>query len=266
MKQRLTHLIAILALGFGVYGIFNEMFATPPEPTAPVAHVEAPENKVRVWRVASSVKRGDNFSPNVLQAEILPESEVGYALIDLPYSKGAVYRHRVKQGELLSPDDLITPDDPDYIDAIIKLGMTPFPLAIEQRHIIAAGVKAGDFIDILSLTSLSQNMAQRDSVESPRAANIDVKPLLNQVRVLAVQGKTYDDQELAHYGADEASTLVTLVLEIPHQFISKMTLARRLSALEIYKSRQQMYLPEAQTKDILPGYQGIVELRGSRRG
>ncbi|MDC5839079.1 Flp pilus assembly protein CpaB [Vibrio europaeus] len=265
MKQRLTHLIALVALGVGVYGIFSEMFASPLEPQT-VVQTEAPQNKIRVWRVTENVKRGQNFSPDLLEAEVVLENEAHYALADLPYSKGAVYRHRVKSGSLLTDDDLITPDDPDYIDAIIKHGMTPFPLAVEQRHIIAAGVKAGDFIDILSLTSLQQNMAQRDSVESPRAANIDVKPLLTQVRVLAVQGKTYDDQELAHYGADEASTLVTLVLEIPHPFISKMTLARRLSALEIYKSRQQMYLPEAQTKDILPGYQGIVELRGSRRG
>ena len=65
---------------------------------------------------------------------------------------------------------------------------------------------------------------------------------------------------------DFPCNFVTLVLEIPHRFISKMTLARRLSALEIYKSKSNSQIPNAQTKDILPGYQGIVEMRGARRG
>jgi|GEM_PF-2122870 len=264
MKQRFTHLLAILALGVGVYGVFNEVFATKPAPTE-IEQVAVPERKVRVWLANTTIERGENFSAELVEAEMRLEDEADYALLDLPYSKGAVFRHRVRPGEMLTSDDLITPDNPDYVDTIIKPGMSAFPLAMEQRHIIAAGVKAGDFIDILALTSLQQNMAQRDSVQSPRDANIDVKPLLNQVRVLAVRGKTYDNQDLIHYSQDEASAMVTVVLEIPHRFISKMTLARRLSALEIYKSRSQMYLPEAQTKDILPGYQGIVELRGSRR-
>ncbi|SON51891.1 Flp pilus assembly protein CpaB [Vibrio tapetis] len=264
MKQRFTHLLAILALVVGVYGVFNEVFATKPEPTA-FEHVEVPERKVRVWLANQTIERGSNFSAKLVEAEMRLEDEADFALLDLPYSKGAVFRHRIRPGEMLTPDDLITPDNPDYVDTIISNGMSAFPLAMEQRHIVAAGIKAGDFIDILALTSLQQNMARRDEVESPRDANIDVKPLLNQVRVLAVRGKTYDDQDLIHYSQDEASTMITLVLEIPHKFISKMTLARRLSALEVYKSRNQMYLPEAQTKDILPGYQGIVELRGSRR-
>ncbi|USD67755.1 Flp pilus assembly protein CpaB [Vibrio sp. SCSIO 43136] len=265
MRQRITHLFAILALAVGVYGIFNEVFATKPEADN-ITQVEPQETKLRIWVANQSIRKGDNFDPEQLDAQMRLESEVGYALLDLPYSKGAVFRHGIRAGEVLTADDLITPEDPDYVETIIKPGMVPYPLAMASRHIVAAGVKAGDYIDILSLTSLQQNMAQRDSLESPRAANVDVKPLLNRVRVLAVQGKTYDDQELSHYSVDETSTLVTLVLEIPHDFISRMTLARRLSALEIYKSRNQTQLPQAQTKDILPGYQGIVELRGSRRG
>ncbi|OZS41402.1 Flp pilus assembly protein CpaB [Photobacterium sanguinicancri] len=264
MKQRITYLFALLALGVGLYGVFTELF----KPEAPVVvQQQGPIiKKVKVWLATANIQKGQNFNTGLLSSEQRLEEEADFALLDLPYNQGAVFRHNVKSGEMLTQEDLITPDQPDYIDTIISAGMTPFPLAVEQRHIIAAGVQAGDYIDILALTSLQQNMSSSDRVESPRAANIDVKPLLNRVRVLAVQGKTYDDQDLVNYGTDEASTFVTLVLEIPHRFISKMTLARRLSALEIYKSKTNSRIPNAQTKDILPGYQGIVEMRGSRRG
>ncbi|MGF1691808.1 Flp pilus assembly protein CpaB [Photobacterium kagoshimensis] len=264
MKQRITYLFALLALGVGLYGVFTELFK--PEQQVTVQQQAPVEKKVKVWLATADIKKGQNFTTDELASEMRLERDADFALLDLPYNQGAVFRHNVKLGEMLTQEDLITPDQPDYIDTIISAGMTPFPLAVEQRHIIAAGVQAGDYIDILALTSLQQNMSSSDRVESPRAANIDVKPLLNRIRVLAVQGKTYDDQDLVNYGADEASTLVTLVLEIPHRFISKMTLARRLSALEIYKSKAASRIPNAQTKDILPGYQGIVEMRGSRRG
>ncbi|WP_261857210.1 Flp pilus assembly protein CpaB [Photobacterium sanguinicancri] len=264
MKQRITYLFALLALGVGLYGVFTELV----KPDVPVVvQQQGPIiKKVKVWLATSEITKGQNFSTGLLTSEQRLEKNADFALLDLPYNQGAVFRHNIKQGQMLTQEDLIMPDNPEYIDTIINPGMTPFPLAVEQRHIIAAGVQAGDYIDILALTSLQQNMSSSDRVESPRAANIDVKPLLNRVRVLAVQGKTYDDQELVNYGADDASTFVTLVLEIPHRFISKMTLARRLSALEIYKSKSNSQIPNAQTKDILPGYQGIVEMRGARRG
>ncbi|EOU2462862.1 Flp pilus assembly protein CpaB [Vibrio navarrensis] len=265
MKQRLTQILALLALGVGVYGIVSEMLFANPQSVETI-QVLPEEQKVRVWRLATEVLSGESFRAEQVLADGLNESDAGQLLSELPYGQGAVFRHPLKTGHLLQRDDLIFPSEPDYIDTIMQPGMTSFPLSIDARNFVAGGIKAGDYIDILSLTSLEQNLAQQDNYGALQALSIDVKPLLSQVRVLAIQGRTYDDQAVAQYETAMGSEQVTLVLEIPHAFISKMTLAKRLSALEVYKSRHQQALPHAQTKDILPGYQGIVELRGARRG
>ncbi|USH05081.1 Flp pilus assembly protein CpaB [Grimontia kaedaensis] len=254
MSQRLFFIIAMLSIGIGVLGL-SGVFQTQPSTASPVSHISYQVAQLKEPLKKGQILESGNFRYFRINEETALEKGVSYNT-DISINPGMVAKRSISTKEYLSQNDFINPDDPGYVDAVIKTGMIPYSLTIEKKMFIGSGISVGDKVDIMILTSDDQNIGESSRnkfIESFRT--LSVSPLLQNVRILAID--------------EENNELLPLTIELDRAQVAKMVIARRIGILEVIKSTDKFLRPSlglsADTHDVLPNFKSVTEIRGQQR-
>ena len=262
MKTKLIIAVATLAIVFGLYGLAGNLQAAPANNSVPVIKQE---NKIKIWFVTHDIQSGERVKRSDLQIKIIPESEANQLGIsediDLKFVKGAVYSRSITAEQVIYLEDIIAPQDADFIELVLKKNRIPFAITIANSDIIGGLINYGSYVDIVALTSTGNEYPGQSSPgESGKIKSISVSPVLMGIKVLQVQNTGLDVSKLS-YKIDK----INLILELTQKQVAKLTIAKRIAELQVHKSIGNTQASElsADAGDILTGYRAVKEFRAN---
>ena len=295
MHNKWIFIFAFLAVALGLMGLSKHWLA-PTEPmntngeTSLTANTVSPPaiEMVKVWRSKVMLQPGQALKAMQFIAETMPLAQAKREQLkhgQLNFIAGSVSGASIESQALLFEQNIISPTHPEYINLVLKPGMTPYPFQLNAFSIYGGQIKVGDHIDVITLTSKNNNIANSGRISD--LSDVAVSPLLIGRRVLAVFSDEASNQSKAkqssagkaiteaaelvggresfNFFADEPDRKITLVMELSRQDAAKMAIAKRIGIIEIYKSsgRATALETRAATKDVLPDYKTITEFRGN---
>ncbi|MCL6268528.1 Flp pilus assembly protein CpaB [Sansalvadorimonas sp. 2012CJ34-2] len=207
------------------------------------------------WRVKQTVQVGEEITSERLLPVIIDQIEAQkYGVTSkerFTLVKGSLAASPMKAGSIVTENQVVQPDHPNYIDLLIKPGMIPYPLEFKGSNGYPLILSPGDKVDVVMISSLNQNLAMKDAVD--QFEGLSVAPLLKARKVLRVgpDGKGMT--------GEEASTII--VLELTRKELSQLMLAKRMGVLDIHKTTDGT-LPQIRAGDVLPDFSSVTELRG----
>lgn len=274
MKKKLISITAMVAIAIGLYGAAGEMLATPDE--AKPEHVVVPESTLKVWFAQQEIKAGDPVSRDVLALKSILESEANHLGISedikLEFVKGAVFDRAILVGEAVFPEEIITPQDIEFIDLVIKKDRIPFAIKVKPNDIIGGLIKYGSYIDILAFSDVGENLAANSTTSASKTfKSMSVSPVLMEVKVLQVRNsgarsKGVTEELKEDLNLETKSTELSLVLELTRKQLAKLTIAQRVAELQIHKSIGDYDATDLTSNagDVLPYYKAIKEFRADK--
>ncbi|MFA1562335.1 Flp pilus assembly protein CpaB [Aliivibrio fischeri] len=251
MKIKIIVAFALLAIGFGFYGLIKNSYFKEEV----VLHKKEVVF-INVWYLKENIKKGERLNRHQLAMKKIPEPQALKAGIaenyTLTFEDNPVYKKDLNKGEYVLDNDIISSKQDGYIDFIISKDAVPYPIVIEDKSIIGGVINDGDYIDILALTSKNTD---RRSVNSDQF--VSISPVLNNIKILMVKRVTEKET---------GNEITTLILELMRNQTVKLMVAERISEIEIYKSVGKYDASElhADAGDILDDFNAITEFRGSK--
>lgn len=217
---RVVLLLALaLVVALVLRGIFAGAAAPPPEPKTALAVASA--------RLAEGtlIKADDLTWREVLESEV-KKGELTRA--EAPRLNGAVVRHGVDEGAVITQRDVVFPDAPGFLAAALQPGMRAVSVAIDDVSGNAGLTLPGDRVDLILTHNLGSGSDMRTG--PPRVAS---ETVLAAVRVIAV-GQTLrapdPDSAAAKAGSGAARTVT---LEVTPRDAESVTVASRLGQLSL---------------------------------
>ncbi|MBE4579481.1 Flp pilus assembly protein CpaB [Vibrio navarrensis] len=263
MNSKLTLLIAVFAIGAGVYGLMpaNRTKVQVVEPTAAVA----PQPKTcKVYLAKQPLTKGQPVYQEDWQIEIWQEARCYGAGIDNDMtmslsgdSARRFARRDIAAQEVLYSSLFVTPDSPDYLDYLVDGNKVPYPIEVETRSIVGGIVSPGTYVDILALSSQKQNLANESKVSQSSLQNLTLSPVMTHIKVLKLAEPETKTKE-------EGKSV--LVLELTRKQVATLIIAQKISQLAVHKSTDSAQ-PEdlsANTADVLADFHSIKEFRATK--
>ncbi|MBF9002238.1 Flp pilus assembly protein CpaB [Vibrio nitrifigilis] len=254
MNIKLMIVIAIIAIGVGVYGMNHRKIISPSTPK-----VEVKEKTIAVYVAKKQLQPGDSITSQTISIENWSETKARSqgitGAISINYSLDPVAKVIIEPGTVISKSSFAIATDVDYIDFIINEGMTPYPLQVESKSIIGGVIRTNSFVDIMALASGSQNLANDRSIKSYK--DVSLSPILTNIKVLKI---SEEKSGAKGKSADEKSTLI---LEVTPKQVATLTIAQRIAQLEIHQSVKGATAKDlsANAGDVLESYHAIREFR-----
>ncbi|WP_305460607.1 hypothetical protein [Photobacterium leiognathi] len=142
----------------GLFGVANNYLAKPPPATATSTPVitEKPTVTYTVWRAKHTLNKGQAISANDVTRELMSEKEAHSNGINkditLDFNSTTLLNTAIKSGDLVLPENQVTPKQAGYLTLITREGMTLYPLTINTNNLIDNYIQPGDFIDIMAIS------------------------------------------------------------------------------------------------------------------
>lgn len=269
MNLRMLVPLALIAVGAGLYGLSGKLLTSNLPQEEPMAQMseESEEETVRVWLAKQDLLPGQFVTAEHLQATMvtysearlhgLNENEEGVIPdVSIDFVNGLVAGSNLKAEQWVTNADFVTPKQNGYIELTISEGMVPYAIEVDPDTIVGGLITHGSYVDIIALSSVSQNLAAESNVRDFKS--ISISPVLMAIRVLKVQKEEKPATKVA-----PAMTEVSLILELSRKQIAKLVIAKKIALLEIHKSIgvEQAEELQANTGDVLPTYRAIKEFR-----
>ncbi|WED26087.1 Flp pilus assembly protein CpaB [Vibrio sp. DW001] len=252
MNFRILIPVALIAIGAGLYGLSGNLIKQDAEQN--VVDVVEDVNMITVWKAKEDIKRGQMVTRTQFYVTKVTEPEANdngiTEDVEIEFVRGEVSSKDISSDGWVTQLDLIKPDQDGYIDLIIADNMVPYGVKVDSDTIIGGVITHGSLIDVVALSSLSQNLASSDKVQPIQT--VFFSPILIAVKVLKVEQNVLEDD-----------TEVSLVLELTRKQLAKLVIAKKIAQLEFHKSvgAEQAELLQANSGDILPTYRAIKEFR-----
>ncbi|SAL81461.1 Flp pilus assembly CpaB [Caballeronia arvi] len=139
--------------------------------------------------------------------------------------KGALLRHPVESGAVLTSADVILPNAPGFLAATLKPDMRAVSVAVDDVSGNAGLIQPGDYVDLL----LTQQMDRR--TDSPDLA-VSSETVVEHVRVLAV-GSEINRPKINGDAAEAIARARTVTLEVTPRMGEVVAVAARLGSLSL---------------------------------
>ncbi|WP_250474030.1 Flp pilus assembly protein CpaB [Caballeronia sp. GAFFF1] len=139
--------------------------------------------------------------------------------------KGALLRHPVTSGTILTGDDVILPSAPGFLAATLKPEMRAVSVAVDDVSGNAGLIQPGDYVDLL----LTQQMDRR--TDSPDLA-VSSETVVEHVRVLAV-GSEIKRPKNNGAAPETVTPARTVTLEVTPRMGEVVAVAARLGSLSL---------------------------------
>ncbi|EDP59397.1 Flp pilus assembly protein CpaB [Vibrio sp. AND4] len=266
MRSRLVLLVAIVALIVGALGVID-LFKSEPQAitTAPVTSNKK-EKYVSVWMTTEVYEKGNAIKAQGVVKQQLPLSKALKLGIredtQISFSPSALLNRGLAQGEVVLPEYQVNPDQPGYIDLLIKDGMTLYPLKVSTQNLIKGYIRPGTFIDILTVSSPNANLAT--GAEKPkRFKGVKASMFLKHVKVLNIGNDEKDKNPVSARSPSKEESLTTVIIEVKPDDLARLALAQQTLHIEVYRSQTYNQPEYAEVRNIIDNYTGIDELRGN---
>ncbi|MCC8255146.1 Flp pilus assembly protein CpaB [Vibrio campbellii] len=266
MRSRLVLIVAIVALIVGALGVID-LFKSDPQPIATAAVVEnTNEEYVAVWMTTEAYEKGHAISAQGVVKQQLPLNEA-LALgvredAQISFSPSILLNRSLDLGDIVLPEYQVSPGQPGYIDLLVTEGMTLYPLEVSDQNLINDYIRPGSFIDILTVSSPNDNLAQ--NIDKPkRFKGVKASMFLKHVKVLNIGDDAKGDSSVTARSPSKENGLTTVVIEVKPDDLAKLALAQRTMHIEIYRSQTYNKPEYAEVRNVIDNYTGIEELRGN---
>ncbi|RJX68446.1 Flp pilus assembly protein CpaB [Vibrio sinensis] len=259
MRSKLFIFIAIMAIGAGLFGVF---FQNKTLPTIENKITEAPQVFYKIYRISQpKVTQGQVVKMSDFEIVSLQEVEANKLGINsdalFEYEPGSVYRNDMLQDQTVYPSNLIPPSSPEYIDLIISKNNVPYPVKVSPDSIVGGIISAGTHVDVLALTGVGGFDSE---LSERKKQTISLTAVLTNIKVLKVEKR-----EIKSGSANKNQLENYLILELDRKQVAVLTIAKKISQIEIHKSIGN-YKPseiQADSGDVLPDFKAIKELRAA---
>ncbi|NQZ51289.1 MAG: pilus assembly protein CpaB [Moritella sp.] len=264
MNSKVIFIVAFLAVVSGIYGVVDILFLTTEKVDVPAQVAAVKEERyVTFWRAKQSLIKGESLVVSMVQREQVLLSEA-LALgikqdVTLDFQPSTLMNTQVNAGELVFVEYQTGKEQAGYLDLLIIDGMTLYPLTISSKNLISGYIKPGDSIDILAISSPNMNLSNTTN-ELEIFAGVTASLLLEKVRVMSVNKN--DSDIINPRMSSDGNSELTIVIEVKPDDLGRLALAQRTMYLEIVRSQTYLQPPYADVSDIIPNYNGVVELRG----
>lgn len=141
---------------------------------------------------------------------------------------GGLLRHETKAGELLRARDVISPDAPGFLAAVLKPGMRAVSVPVDNVSGNAGLIQPGDYVDMI----LVQESKGGNNLDSQRARSVVSETVVEKVRVIAVGSVFQQQSEVAKVGPKSAPAR-TVTIEVMPRAAEAVTVAARLGTLSL---------------------------------
>lgn len=258
MKKIVLLIVAGTAILFGLYGLAGSLSAKPADNTAK----EIQEPTIHVWKFSRSAQIGQELERSDVELVNLPESQANRLGVSddmtFNFEKGAVFLDAVKAGDVAFSEHWITPSQDGYVDVIIAPNRVPYAIKVQPEAIVGGVISHGSTVDVLALSLPTQFSLETAETEANRKRNMFVTPVLTGVKVLQVNKNAVEATR-----SSPAITEVNLILELTRKQVATLTVAKRISELEVHKSIGQYQQSDlhADAGDVLSNFKSIVEFR-----
>jgi pilus assembly protein CpaB len=265
MKSKVLMVMSLLLLGVALIGLMSSYFSAP---AVKDTKSEARAINYEVWVAKSAITLGQKVKREDLRLKVIPQDEAFekgiQADIKLQFVAGMVANTSLSEDQIVMPENITRPDQDGYFNLVMTPGSVPFPISVRPESIIGGVIHSGSKIDVLALTSMSQNLANQENIRD--FSSISLAPVLMGVSVLQVNsggkdglvGKLEDSM-----GDSDKNTKVGLILELTPKQVATITIARHIAGLEVHLSTG-LTLPSelsANAGDVMSGYRSIREFR-----
>lgn len=259
MKKIILLSISGMAILFGLYGLAGSL--TKPQPQPVDKAVEA-EKIIVLWQLKHDVVKGQTVTRDDIELKRVKESQANALGVEkdmvLEFESGSIYRQPLRQGDLAFPERIIAPDEEGYVDLVIAPNRVPYTIKVQPELIVGGVITNGSNIDVLSLSLPTEYSIETAENEAVRKRNMFVTPILIGVKVLQVNKSLVEGSRNT-----PPVTEVSLTLELTRKQVATLTVAKRISELEVHKSigeYQQSDL-HADAGDVLSNFKSVVEYR-----
>jgi len=264
MNSKIIFIVAFLAIVSGIYGVVDVFFLTTEKvEKQTLVQAEPQHTYITLWRAKQPLIKGENLTAGMLQREqVLLSDALALGIkqdVALDFQSSTLMNTPVKTGELVFVEYQTNKEQPGYLDLLIVDGMTLYPLTISSKNLISGYIKPGDNIDIMAISSPKTNLSNTTN-ELEIFEGVTASLLLTKVRVMSVN--TNDADVISPQMSSEANSELTIVIEVKPDDLGRLALAQRTMYLEIVRSQTYQQPPYADVSDIVPHYNGVVELRG----
>ncbi|SAK78899.1 Flp pilus assembly CpaB [Caballeronia hypogeia] len=169
--------------------------------------------------------RDEDLGWKALPANQMPPNAIVSGAPNALDIKGALLRHPVEEGAVLTAADVILPSAPGFLAATLKPDMRAVSVAVDDVSGNAGLIQPGDYVDLL----LTQQMDRR--TDSPDLA-VSSETVVEHVRVLAV-GSEIQRPKLNGDTAEAVTRARTVTLEVSPRMGEVVAVAARLGSLSL---------------------------------
>jgi pilus assembly protein CpaB len=268
VNSKLIFIIAFCAIVFGLYGVSNLLLnSEQPAPVQIVKTVQPTVKKLQVYFAKTSLNPGEKVTLAQLKKQILEEPKANQLGISedtvLALKSGTVSNTTLAPGDVVTADMLVGPDDDGYLDLVIEDNYVPYAIKVDRSAVAGGVINSGTLVDILAIASTEQNLATNPRISSYKS--LSISPLIMAVKVLQVKRSN-----IAETRSNPATEEVHLILQLTRKQIAKLTIAKRITLLEVQKSagiETDLRLRESELKanagDVIAEYKAITSYRAN---
>ncbi|MFA0566060.1 Flp pilus assembly protein CpaB [Vibrio sp. 10N.222.51.C8] len=265
MRSRLAIIIALIAIGLGVYGLLLN-----PNDNQTKNAVTSPKKEdvyVQVWRAKTDLDRGKPVSSEqVVREQVLLDLALEKGVrsdVELDFSPSTLLNRNITAGRLVMPEFQVAKGNAGYIDLLISDGKEPFPLQVSRENLVAGYIRPGVFVDILAISSPQDNLSVEEA--TIEYTGVHAKHLLRNAKVLGVEQNEESDSLIRADTQASQEDAIIIILEIDPTDIARLSIAEKTMHLEVYRSYEYEKPVQADVRNVIENYSGVAELRGASR-
>ena len=141
---------------------------------------------------------------------------------------GVLIRKSVLAGAVITNRDIIRPDAPGFLAAVLKPGARAVSVPVDNVSGNAGLIQPGDYVDMI----LVQAARNRDDLDSERARSVVSETVVENVRVIAV-GSVFQHQPEGIEVRKNPQAARTVTIEVTPRAAEAVTVAARLGTLSM---------------------------------
>lgn len=225
------------------------------------------ERKVRVYLLREDKELGSDITRKDVSinwiSEPVAEANAITAELKIDFTKKVLARTNLHEGDILFPESLVTNSDEDYLDFIILPDHIPYPFEVDSNSVVGGVIRESSKIDILALSSNSENLASQEQLSSRSFTGVALTPVLININVLKIETATPDTNTVKRQSLGQEVNKSALILELTPKQVATLTVAKKIAQLVVHKSLgiQSRKELSADAGDILENYKAIKEFR-----
>jgi pilus assembly protein CpaB len=272
MRSRLLMIVSLIILGIGLIGILALKATSASSKVSTQSVSETPivqEKTYLVWVAKSDLSVGQIITRQSLRLEKMPEAkalEFGIKQdTSMEFVDGMVAKRDILSAQPIYPEDISYPGQSGYVELIIEPGYVPVSISVPKTSVVGGGITEGSIIDLLVLTSSTQNLSGRPKIVD--LGSVSLAPLFTGVKVLQVnlpkQQSGVTSKLSSSPNTEPTSAEISLVLQLTRKQVAKLTIAKTMAQLEVHLSTGESLVSDltADSGDILSDYKAVRELR-----